>query len=106
MPAGPSSPPSIDEPVHPKIAFSEDRGRSTQVASTHRSRCTEKGGPMSGFLRLGVVLVTAMVLAAGGASSWAASGGSGGTISVLIQSRVALTPDVAAAIGAHTAHVS
>jgi len=61
---------------------------------------------MSGFLRLGVVLITVMVLAAGGASSWADSGGSGGTISVLIQSRVALTPDVAAAIGAHTAHVS
>jgi subtilisin family serine protease len=32
--------------------------------------------------------------------------GSGGTIPVLIKSRMALTPDVAAAIGAHTAHVS
>jgi subtilisin family serine protease len=61
---------------------------------------------MSGFLRLGVVLITTLVLAAGGVSSWAESGGSGGAIPVLIQTRVALTPDVAAAIGAHAAHVT
>jgi len=54
-------------------------------------------------LPLLVMLVLVMAPAGG---DRAADGGDGGTIPLLVQSRVPLTPDVAAAIGAHAVHVT
>ncbi|HZM70957.1 MAG TPA: S8 family serine peptidase [Candidatus Cryosericum sp.] len=55
------------------------------------------------MLPLLVLLVLAL---APSGSSRAANGGDGGTIPLLIQSRVQLTPDVIAAIGSHVVHVT
>jgi subtilisin family serine protease len=58
------------------------------------------------LLRFALVFSIAMVLIPAGPPVGAASGGSGGTIPVLIQSKVALTSNVVEAIGSHTARVT